>query len=44
MTLNKYADWQSPIDCYDQILEHRLIDWLPAITIFNTVVSGTCEN
>ena len=44
MILNKYADWQSLIDCYDQIPEHGLIDWLPVITISHTVFSSTCAN
>lgn len=44
MTPNKYADWQSPIDCYDQIPEHGLIDWLPVITIFSTAIFSICAN
>lgn len=44
MILNKYADWQSPIDGYDRIPESRLIDRLPVITVFSAAFSSTCAN
>lgn len=44
MLLDKYADWQSPIDCHDQAPEHGLIDQLPVITTLCTALFSMCAD